>query len=115
MILTEDKAFRFEGRNRRPPRDRCNAMLSFGYTLLAEICVQAVESVGLDPQVGFLHSERPGKPALALDLMEELRAQVADRHALRMINLRMVSSEMFETGREDGVFLDARGRKCLFA
>lgn len=97
MILTEDKAFRFEGRNRRPPRDRCNAMLSFGYTLLAEICVQAVESVGLDPQVGFLHSERPGKPALALDLMEELRAQVADRHALRMINLRMVSSEMFET------------------
>ena len=113
MILTEDKAFRFEGRNRRPPRDRCNAMLSFGYTLLAEICVQAVESVGLDPQVGFLHSERPGKPALALDLMEELRAQVADRHALRMINLRMVSSEMFETGREDGVFLDARGRKCF--
>ena len=88
-------------------------MLSFGYTLLAEICVQAVESVGLDPQVGFLHSERPGKPALALDLMEELRAQVADRHALRMINLRMVSSEMFETGREDGVFLDARGRKCF--
>ena len=113
MILTEDKAFRFEGRNRRPPRDRCNAMLSFGYTLLAEICVQAVESVGLDPQVGFLHSERPGKPALALDLMEEPRAQVADRHALRMINLRMVSSEMFETGREDGVFLDARGRKCF--
>ena len=113
MILTEDKAFRFEGRNRRPPRDRCNAMLSFGYTLLAEICVQAVESVALAPQVGFLHSERPGKPALALDLMEELRAQVADRHALRMINLRMVSSEMFETGREDGVFLDARGRKCF--
>lgn len=112
MILAEDSAFRFEERSRQPPLDRCNAMLSFGYTLLAEDCTQALESIGLDPQAGILHGDRPGKSALAFDMMETFRAPMVDRHVLRMINLRMISAEMFEDGAENGVFLNADGRKC---
>lgn len=112
MILVEDRAFQFEERNRQPPLDCCNAMLSFGYTLLAGECTQVLESIGLDPQVGILHGDRPGKSALSFDMMEIFRAPMVDRHVLRMINLHMISSRMFEDGGENGVFLNAEGRKC---
>lgn len=113
MILADDAAFAFTERNRRPPRDRCNALLSFAYTLLARECVQALECVGLDPCVGILHRERPGKPALALDLMEELRPLAADRFVLRLINRREIAPELFEQGSQDGIYLTAAGRKCF--
>lgn len=113
MILPDGEAFSFSERSRRPPRDRCNALLSFAYTLLARECVQALETVGLDPCVGILHGDRPGKPALALDLMEELRPLTADRFVLRLINRKGIAPEQFEEGPEDGVYLTAEGRKCF--
>lgn len=84
------------GRNRRPPKDRINALLSFLYALLTNECASAVESVGLDPQVGFLHVLRPGRPALALDLMEEFRPLLADRLVLTLINRQQVQPDDFE-------------------
>jgi CRISP-associated protein Cas1 len=95
MVRESREAFRLEGRSRRPPRDRMNAMLSFLYTLLLNDCVAAAQGVGLDPQVGFLHALRPGRPALGLDLMEELRALLADRLALTLINRKQVAPEGF--------------------
>jgi CRISPR-associated protein Cas1 len=95
MVLEDREAFRMKGRSRRPPLDRINALLSFLYTLLLHDCVAAAEGVGLDPQVGFLHVLRPGRPALGLDLMEELRAVLADRLALTLINRRQVSRDDF--------------------
>jgi CRISPR-associated protein Cas1 len=91
MVRESPEAFRLEGRTRHPPRDRMNAMLSFLYTLLLNDCVAAAQGVGLDPQVGFLHALRPGRPALGLDLMEELRALLADRLALTLINRKQVA------------------------
>ena len=85
MVRVEPDAFRFGGRSRRPPRDRMNAILSFLYTLLTADCRAAAETVGLDPQVGYLHALRPGRPALALDLVEELRPAIADRLALTLV------------------------------
>ena len=111
MILADSQAFSFTERNRRPPKDRCNAMLSLAYTLLAQECVQALECVGLDPYVGVLHRERPGKPSLALDLMEELRPLTADRFVLRLINRKMITPDQFECGNEEGVSLTDVGRK----
>jgi CRISP-associated protein Cas1 len=96
MLLVDREAFRMQGRSRRPPLDRMNALLSFLYTLLLHDCVAAAEGVGLDPQVGFLHVLRSGRPALALDLMEELRAVLADRLALTLINRRQVTPKDFE-------------------
>ncbi len=87
MIRGDKAAFSFGGRNRRPPRDRINALWSFVYGMLRNECTSALEGVGLDPQVGFLHALRPGRPTLALDLMEELRAPFADRFVLTLINL----------------------------
>ena len=113
MILTEDEAFAFRGRNRRPPLDRCNAMLSFAYTLLTNDCISAAESTGLDPCVGLLHGIRPGKPSLALDLMEEFRPVMADRLVLRLINLRMVAPEMFRSLEKGGIYLDEAGKKVF--
>lgn len=113
MILADDAAFAFTERNRRPPKDRCNALLSFAYTLLTRECVQALECVGLDPCVGILHRERPGKPALALDLMEELRPLTADRFVLRLINRREITPDQFEQGPEEGIYLTPAGRKCF--
>lgn len=95
MVREDRQAFRMEGRSRRPPLDRMNALLSFLYTLLLNDCVAAAEGVGLDPQVGFLHALRPGRPALGLDLMEELRAVLADRLALTLINRKQVIREDF--------------------
>ena len=113
MILSKDPAFQFHGRNRRPPLDRCNALLSFAYTLLASECISAAESVGLDPCVGMLHGIRPGKPSLALDLMEEFRPVMADRLVLHLLNLRMITTEMFRPVETGGIYLDKEGKKIF--
>ncbi len=90
MVREDREAFTPYGRTRRPPLDRMNALLSFVYTLLRHDCAGALEGVGLDPQVGYLHTLRPGRPALALDLMEELRPILADRLVLSLINRRQI-------------------------
>ena len=92
LIRSPDPDIAFRGRSRRPPLDPVNALLSFLYTLLIHDCRSAAESVGLDPAVGFLHRDRPGRPSLALDLMEELRPVLADRLALSLINRRQLRS-----------------------
>jgi len=99
--LVQPPGFEFSGRVRRPPRDRVNAMLSFCYSLLAHDCRSALESVGLDAGVGFLHRDRPGRPSLALDLMEEFRPVLADRCVLSLINRRQVQPGDF-VDRETG-------------
>lgn len=101
MILQQKDYFYFNGRNRRPPMDRVNEILSFVYTLLVNYTASALESVGLDPYVGFLHTDRPGRMSLALDLMEELRPVMADRFVLSLINKRIVNGDGF-TVRENG-------------
>lgn len=113
LILVQDTEFVFDGRNRRPPRDNVNAMLSFAYVLLANDCASALESVGLDAYVGFLHTDRPGRASLALDLMEELRGPVADRPVLTLINNRMVRDRHFDRREDGSVFLNPEGRKIL--
>ena len=95
MILVPEPEFRFHLRSRRPPMDRVNALLSFVYSILTLDMRSALESVGLDPYVGYLHVERPGRPALALDLMEEFRSAYADRLVLSLLNLRQVNAEGF--------------------
>jgi CRISPR-associated protein Cas1 len=95
-LLRGDGALTFEARNRRPPRDPVNAMLSFGYTLLLSRCTAALQTVGLDPYIGFLHSSQYSKPALALDLMEEFRPVIVDSVVLTVVNNRMISAEDFE-------------------
>lgn len=100
-------------RTRRPPRDRVNALLGFLYALLREECVAGLESVGLDPQVGYLHALRPGRPALALDLMEEFRPIVADRLALTLLNRRELGPGAFETLPHGAVQLTDDGRKAV--
>ena len=113
-MITRDKAdFAFHVRSRRPPRDRVNALMSFVYSLLTNDCVAAAEGVGLDPQFGYLHCLRPGRPALALDLMEEFRSYFADRLVLTLINRRQIQPEHFETRPGDSVLLTAEGRKIL--
>jgi len=116
MILREKEAFFFRGRNRRPPMDNVNAMLSFAYSLLANDCASALESVGLDAYVGFLHRDRPGRTSLALDLMEELRPCMADRFVLTMINNRVMSPGDFEKTESGAVRMkDEARRKFLKA
>ena len=112
LILQQKKDFSFSGRNRRPPLDNVNAMLSFVYTLLTGMASAALETVGLDPYVGFMHTDRPGRVSLALDLMEELRPVLADRFVLTLINRKMVTGKDFAR-KEDGAVLlsdDARKR-----
>lgn len=111
MILREKEVFFFRGRNRRPPLDPVNAMLSFAYSLLASECSGALASVGLDPYVGFLHRDRPGRTSLAADLMEELRPCYADRFVLTLINNRVIHEDDFETGESGAVFLKDDARK----
>ena len=113
MILGEKPFFSFTGRNRRPPLDPVNALLSFGYSLLANDCAAALESVGLDAYVGFLHRDRPGRASLALDLMEELRPCMADRFVLTLINNRMVGKGDFDFRENGAVFLNDTGRKAF--
>ena len=95
LILCQKEVFFFNGRNRRPPRDNVNAMLSFVYTILMHDVQSAIETVGLDPFVGFLHRDRPGRPSLALDMMEEFRPYLADRLVLSLINRKQVNSGSF--------------------
>ena len=113
MILNQKEAFFFHGRNRRPPLDAVNAMLSFAYSLLSNDCASALESVGLDSYVGFLHRDRPGRSSLALDLMEELRPIMADRFVLTLINNRMVSPGDFEFRESGAVLLVDDARKTF--
>lgn len=110
-ILRDKDAFFFHGRNRRPPLDNVNAMLSFAYSLLTSECASALESVGLDAYVGFLHRDRPGRESLALDLMEELRACVADRFVLTVINNRVISPSDFEKSESGAVRMTDNGRR----
>lgn len=113
LIRVDDPALRFAGRSRRPPLDAVNALLSFLYTLLTHDCRAAAESVGLDPAVGFLHRDRPGRPSLALDLMEELRPVFADRLALSLINRRQIGVADFTTRDAGAVMLKDDGRRTV--
>jgi len=113
MLHARGPDFRFKGRSRRPPMDRVNALLSFLYAMLGHDCRSALESVGLDPQVGFLHADRPGRASLALDLMEELRPVLADRLALTLINRGQVKARDFEVDEGGAVSLGEEGRKAV--
>jgi len=113
MIRTNRMVFEFKERSRRPPRDPINALLSFVYTLLVNECVAACEGVGLDPQLGFLHALRPGRPALALDLMEELRSLLADRLVLTLVNRAQLKPDDFVERPGGAIYLTEDGRKTL--
>lgn len=113
LVRVDDPAFAFGGRNRRPPRDAVNAVLSFLYALLALDTRAACEAHGLDPQMGFLHRDRPGRMSLALDLMEELRAPLADRVALSLINRRQLSGRDFDRQETGAVLLTEDGRRTV--
>ena len=114
MILNQKEEFAFTRRNRRPPLDNINAVLSFAYTVLAGDCANALSSVGLDPYVGFMHGDRPGRTSLALDLMEELRPVLADRFILTLINTKAIQAAHFERQKDNAVFLSDDGRKVFF-
>jgi CRISP-associated protein Cas1 len=107
--------FPFNGRSKRPPRDAMNAIISFLYTLLMNDCRSALEAVGLDPQVGFLHQLRPGRAALALDLCEEFRSIVCDRLAFTLINRQQIKAGDFEHRDGGAVYLTEGGRKAVVA
>ncbi|NPV87703.1 MAG: type I-C CRISPR-associated endonuclease Cas1 [Anaerolineae bacterium] len=113
MILQQNEDFRFEERNRRPPLDNMNALLSFLYTLLTHEVASALEGVGLDPYVGFLHTDRPGRPSLALDMMEELRPVFADRLALSLVNRKQVNAKGFVQKESGGILMDDETRKTV--
>ena len=113
MIRADHEAYAFNGRNRRPPRDRANALLSFVYALVTGDCAAACEGVGLDPQFGYLHALRPGRPSLALDLVEELRPILADRLVLSLINRRQVRPQDFDERPGGAVHLNEAGRKTV--
>jgi CRISPR-associated protein Cas1 len=111
LIVSQKDDFSFHERSRRPPLDNMNALLSFLYALLAHDVTSAVESVGLDPAVGFLHRDRPGRPGLALDLMEEFRPFLADRLALSLVNLQQVKGDGFTKTETGAVQMDDKTRK----
>ena len=113
MILSQRDAFSMKTRSRRPPLDPLNALLSFLYTILAHDCEAALESVGLDPQIGFLHALRPGRPSLALDLMEEFRSILADRVALSLINLNQITGKGFTATESGAVVMDNATRRTV--
>lgn len=113
LIRVGSPALRFTGRSRRPPRDAVNALLSFLYTLLTHDCRSALETVGLDPAVGFLHRDRPGRPSLALDLVEEFRPLLADRLALSLINRKQLSERNFRSLDNGAVLLKDEARKVV--
>lgn len=111
LILQQKKDFVFSGRNKRPPLDNINAMLSFAYTLLTSMMASALEAVGLDPYVGFMHTDRPGRASLALDLIEELRPVFADRFVLTLINKRMVTKKEFIQKENGAVIFNDKARR----
>lgn len=112
-ITNQKENFFMRGRSRRPPMDNFNALLSFIYTLLVHDAEAALETVGLDPQVGYLHTERPGRPSLALDLIEEFRPFFADRLALSLVNLRQLQASDFSVSESGGVIMTDGARKNL--
>jgi len=113
LITIKEEAFTYTGRNRRPPLDPINALLSFVYTLLVHDCRSALEGVGLDPCVGYLHADRPGRPSLALDLMEEFRSFLADRLVLSLINRRQIKASDFNDSLGGAVMMKDEARKKL--
>lgn len=113
LILQQKKDFRFQGRNKRPPMDNVNALLSFVYTLLTANITSALECVGLDPYMGYLHTDRPGRTSLSLDLIEELRAVLADRFVLSLINKKIISGKNFTQKENGAVLMDNDLRKKL--
>lgn len=113
LILHQRDEFHFLERTRRPPLDNMNALLSFLYTLLTNEVASALEGVGLDPYVGFLHQDRPGRPSLALDVMEELRPVFADRLALSLVNRKQVSGKGFTQKESGGIIMDDETRKAV--
>lgn len=115
LIIQQKDTFKFNGRNRRPPKDAVNALLSFAYTLLTNETTAALESVGLDPYVGFFHTLRPGRPSLSLDLIEELRAYLGDRFVLSLINRRQLSGNDFHSQGEDGIIMTDAGKKTVIS
>lgn len=115
LILQQKEDFCFDSRNKRPPLDNVNALLSFCYTLLANECASACEVVGLAPFVGFLHKDRPGRVSLALDLMEELRCVFADRFVLSLINKKIVNASGFSRKENGAVIMDDDTRKTVLS
>ena len=113
LILQQKKDFVFQGRNKRPPLDNVNAMLSFVYTLLTNQIVSALEVVGLDPYVGYLHTDRLGRTSLALDMIEEFRSVYADRFVLSLINKKIVKSSNFSKKENGAVMMDDELRKKI--
>ena len=111
MILQQKKEFYFSVRSKRPPLDNVNALLSFSYSLCTSMCTSALEAVGLDPYVGFMHTDRPGRRSLALDLVEEFRAWFCDRFVLMLINKKVVNADNFEKRENGAVMLNEKGRK----
>jgi len=111
LILQQKDEFYFRERSRRPPLDNFNALLSFLYTLLTYEVSSALETVGLDPYVGFLHQDRPGRPSMALDLMEELRPVFADRMAISLVNRKQITGKGFEKKESGGILMDNETRK----
>ena len=113
LVTSQKNDFYFHGRNRRPPLDNVNALLSFIYTILMHDVRGALEAVGLDPAVGFLHKDRPGRYSLALDLMEEFRPFIADRLALSLINLRKINGKGFKKSESGAVLMNDKTKKEL--
>ena len=115
LIINQKDAFFFKGRSRRPPLDNTNGLLSLAYTILGNECASALEGVGLDAYVGFLHQDRPGRKSLALALLEELRGIMAERFVLTLINKKIMKDEHFERQGDGSVLLNDAGRKQFFA
>ncbi len=115
LIRQQREDFPFHGRNRRPPKDAVNAMLSLAYTLMAHDISAALETVGLNPYVGFLHTLRPGRVSLALDMMEEFRAYLGDRFVLSLINKRQITAKDFLYQGDNGVVMTDKGRKTFIS
>ena len=113
LVLQQRQDFFFKERSRRPPLDNLNSLLSFLYTLLANEVTSALETVGLDPYVGFLHQDRPGRPSLALDMMEELRPIFADRLALSLVNRKQITGKGFTQKESGGILMDDETRKTV--
>jgi CRISP-associated protein Cas1 len=112
-LILEGKDFTFNGRNKRPPKDPVNAMLSFVYTLIAHEVQSSLETIGLDPYVGFFHTLRPGRASLALDMMEELRAYLGDRLVLSLINRRQISTNGFKYQGDENVIMNDDTKRII--
>ena len=115
LLLNQKEDFVFEGRNRRPPKDAINAMLSFVYTLICNDMTSALETVGLDPYVGFMHTLRPGRASLSLDMMEELRAYLGDRLVLSLISRKQITIKDFVKQGDEGIVMTDSGRKIILS